>query len=76
MNATKGNTMAATITPDQIVEAAKELGQPEFTRSQVAEKLGVKTTDLKEGFKKARQSGRLEKLRDDDSGTGIFKVTS
>ena len=68
--------MAATITPDQIVEAAKELGQPEFTRGQVADKLGVKTTELKEGFKAAREAGQLEKVRDDDSGTGIFKVTS
>jgi hypothetical protein len=68
--------MAESITADQIVEAATELGQPEFTRGQLAEKLGVKTTDLKAGFKEARQSGRLEKVRDDDSGTGIFKVTS
>lgn len=68
--------MTATITPDQIVEAATELGEPEFTRGQVAEKLGVKTTELKDGFKAARESGRIEKVRDDDSGTGIFTVTS
>ena len=68
--------MSATITPDQIVEAATELDQPEFTRGQLAEKLGVKTTELKVSFKAARESGRLEKVRDDDSGTGIFKVTS
>ncbi len=70
------NTKSATITPDQIVEAASELGRPEFTRGEVAEKLGVKTTELKQGFKAAREDGRLEKVRDDDSGTGIFKVTS
>jgi hypothetical protein len=68
--------MSTTITPDQIVEAAARLGQPEFTRGQVADKLGVKTTELKVGFKAARESGRLEKIRDDDTGTGIFKVTS
>jgi len=67
--------MSNTITPDQIVGAAEELDQPEFTRSQLAEKLGVKTTELKDGFKAARQSERLEKVRDDDEGTGIFKLT-
>ena len=68
--------MSKTITQDQIVGAANELDQPEFTRSDLAEKLGVKTTDLKEGFKEARDAGRLEKLRDDESGTGVFRVTS
>jgi len=68
--------MSEAITSDQIVEAATELGQPEFTRGQVAEKLGVKTTELKTGFKAAREAGQLEKVRDDDSGTGIFKVTA
>lgn len=67
--------MSATITPDQIVGAASELSQPEFTRGQVAEELGVKTTELKQGFKAARRSGQLEKVRDDDSGTGVFRVT-
>ena len=67
--------MAQTITPDQVVEAAKELGQDEFTRGQLAEKLGVKTTELKHGFKEARQADRLEKVRDDDEGTGIFRLT-
>ena len=68
--------MSETITPDQIVGAATKLDQDEFTRGQLAEELGVKTTDLKQGFKAARESGRLEKIRDDDSGTGIFKVTA
>jgi hypothetical protein len=64
-----------TISADQVVGAAEELGQPEFTRGQLAEKLGVKTTDLKRGFKSARESERLEKVRDDDEGTGIFRLT-
>lgn len=67
--------MAKTITSDQIVGAAQELGKPEFTRSDVSEKLGVKTTELKDGFKEARQSERIEKVRDDDEGTGVFRLT-
>ena len=68
--------MAKEITSDQIVEAAEALGRPEFTRSDVAEKLGVKTTELKDGFKEARASGRLEKVRDDEEGTGVFRLTA
>ena len=67
--------MAKKITSDQIVEAAEGLAKPEFTRSDVAEKLGVKTTELKDGFKEARTSDRLEKVRDDEEGTGIFRLS-
>jgi hypothetical protein len=68
--------MSKNITSDQIVSAAKELDEAEFTRAQVAEKLGVKTTELKEGFKEARESNRLEKVRDDAEGKGQFRLTA
>ena len=68
--------MSKTITQDQVVEAAGELGQEPFTRAQVAEKLGVKTTEIKEGFKAARQADRLEKVGDDAEGTGQFRLTN
>lgn len=68
--------MSQTITPDQVVGAAQELGQDEFTRGDLAEKLGVKTTELKQGFKEARKADRLEKVRDDDEGTGVFRLTA
>ena len=68
--------MAKTITSDQVVKAAEELGKPEFTRSEVAEKLDVKTTEIKDGFKEARQAERLEKVRDDEEGTGVFRLTA
>ena len=68
--------MAKTITSDQVVGAAEELGKPEFTRSEVAEKLDVKTTAIKDAFKEARQADRLEKVRDDEEGTGIFRLTA
>jgi hypothetical protein len=67
--------MAKTITSDQVVEAAKGLDKPEFTRADLAEKLGVKTTALKDAFKDARKSERLEKVRDDENGKGVFQLT-
>ncbi len=67
--------MAKTITSDEVVGAAKELDQSEFSRADLAEKLGVKPTELKEGFKEARQAERLEKVRDDEEGKGVFRLT-
>ena len=67
--------MAKTVTPDQVVDAASSLDKDEFSRSDVAEKLGQKTTGIKEGFKAARESGRLEKVRDDEEGKGVFRLS-
>lgn len=67
--------MANTITGDQVVGAAKELSQEEFTRADVAEKLGVEKPELHKGFKAARRSGRVEKVRDDEENTGHFRLT-
>ena len=67
--------MAQEITADQVVSAARELGQDEFTREDLARQLGVDKQDIKPGFREARQSGRLEKTRDDDENTGHFKLT-
>jgi hypothetical protein len=67
--------MAEGITADQIVATASELGQTEFTRADVAKKLGVEKRELVTGFREARKSGRLEKVRDDEKGTGQFRLT-
>jgi hypothetical protein len=68
--------MPKTVTPDQVVEAAKELGKDEFTRQDLAQKLGVEKTELKHPFHKARKAGELDKVRDDESGAGLFRLTS
>lgn len=68
--------MASTISTEQVLEAAQGLAQPEFTRNDVAGKLGVQPKDIKDGFKAARQSGRLEKVREDDDGRGQFRLTA
>jgi DNA-binding transcriptional regulator LsrR (DeoR family) len=67
--------MAENITADQVVEAAQELDQEEFTRGELAEKLGVQKHQIRKGFREARKSGRLEKTRDDAENTGHFRLT-
>jgi hypothetical protein len=67
--------MTSTITGDQVVEAAQGLSQAEFTRDDVAQKLGVEKPDLFKGFKAARKSGRVEKIRDDEQNMGHFRLT-
>jgi hypothetical protein len=67
--------MQLTVTEDQLVEAAQQLDKDEFTRADVAERLGVEKPDLKQAFVRARKAGRLEKVRDDEENTGHFKLT-
>ena len=67
--------MTTPITGAQVVEAAQGLSTAEFTRADVAEKLGVEKPDLFKGFKAARKSGRVEKVRDDDQNMGHFRLT-
>ena len=66
--------MAETITSGQVVAAAQDLAQPEFTRDDIAGKLGVKKPEFKEAFKAAREEGRLEKVRDDAENAGVFRL--
>jgi hypothetical protein len=66
--------MSSDISADQVVAAAADLDKDEFTRADVAEKLGVKKPELREAFVAARKSGRLEKTRDDAENTGHFRL--
>ena len=67
--------MQLTVTEEQLIEAAKELDQDEFTRADIAGKLGVDKPDLKQAFVHARKAGRMEKTRDDEYNTGHFRLT-
>jgi DNA-binding MarR family transcriptional regulator len=67
--------MDQTITEDQVVQSAENLGKPEFTRAELAERLGVDKPELKKAFHQARKAGRLDKVRDDEKGTGHFRLT-
>jgi DNA-binding transcriptional regulator LsrR (DeoR family) len=68
--------MAKTITSDQLVDAAKELDQDEFTRADIAEKLGVEKPELQKAIKAARKSGRVKKVRNDEQNTGHFRLAN
>jgi DNA-binding transcriptional regulator LsrR (DeoR family) len=67
--------MHLTITADQLVDAARQLDQPEFTRADVARQLGVEKAELKQAFVRARKAGQVEKVRDDEENTGHFRLT-
>ncbi len=67
--------MQLTVTEDQLVEAAQGLGQDEFTRGDIAGKLGVEKPELKQAFVRARKAGRVEKVRDDEDNTAHFRLT-
>jgi uncharacterized protein YbcI len=68
--------MPKQITSDQVVAAAEGLGKAEFTRADLAQELGVdKPKKFRPGFRQARQAGRLDKVRDDEEGTGHFRLT-
>jgi hypothetical protein len=62
------------ITADRIVAAAEELG-PEFTRVELAAKLGVSNKDLRDPFKATKQAGRLERVGKDAEDRGVFRLT-
>jgi len=66
--------MQLTVTKEQLVEAAKELGQDEFTRADVAGQLGVDKPELKQAFVHARKAGKVEKVRDDEDNTAHFRL--
>lgn len=68
--------MGNDLTADRVVAAAEDLGQPEFTRAELAAKLDVSPRDLKSAVKDARQSGRLEKVGENDESKGVFRLTN
>jgi Mn-dependent DtxR family transcriptional regulator len=67
--------MPKTVTSDQLVAAAEGLDKEEFTRGDLAQKLGVEKPSFSQAFRKARKAGRLDKVRDDEQGTGHFRLT-
>jgi DNA-binding MarR family transcriptional regulator len=68
--------LASEITPERVVATAGELDHDEFTRNELAAKLGVSIQDLKPAVKAARQAGRIEKVRENAEGKGVFRLTA
>jgi hypothetical protein len=67
--------MADNLTPDQVVAAARDLGQDEFTRGNIMKKLGMSWDDVKPAFREARQAGRFERAGVNESGKRTFRLT-
>jgi DNA-binding transcriptional regulator LsrR (DeoR family) len=66
--------MSAEITAEQVVQAARSLPEGEFTRADLAGKLGVERPEVRTGFKAARQAGQIEKAGDSPDGTRRFRL--
>jgi hypothetical protein len=73
-NTKEGELMENEITAERIVAAAEELGQTEFTRADLAARLGVSNKDLRDAFHAARQSRRVERVGKDAEGRGVFRL--
>lgn len=67
--------MSDAITSDSIVEAAQQLGKDEFSRPDIAGQLGLEKQEIKQAFNEARKLGKIEKTRDDEDNTGLFRLT-
>jgi hypothetical protein len=63
------------ISSSTIVEAAKQLGKDEFSRPDIAGQLGVDKSEIRAAFREARKLGKIEKTRDDENNTGLFRLT-
>lgn len=55
--------MAQDATQEQVLQAARSLGSEEFTRQDVAEKLGLEVAEMRPGWKAAKEAGQLQKVR-------------
>jgi hypothetical protein len=67
--------MADSVTADQVVAAARELGQEKFTRGNLLKQLGMSWDEMKPAFREARKSGRLERVDVDEGGKRRFRLT-
>ena len=65
--------MAEETTQEEVLAAARALGRDEFTREDVAEKLGTEVSTMQPGWKAAKQADRLEKVREAD-GKNYFRL--
>ncbi len=67
--------MAQAPTQEQVVDAARSLGREEFTREDVAEKLGAEVSEMRPSWKAAKDAGDFEKVRNED-GKRLFRLKS
>lgn len=63
----------AETTQEQVLEAARSFGSEDFTREDVADKLGVDVESMQPSWKALKQDDQLEKVREED-GKRFFKL--
>ena len=61
-------------TQDQVLDAARSLDKEEFTREDVAAKLGVEIAEMKPSWKAAKEAGKIEQVRN-EGGTRYLRLT-
>ena len=66
--------MSQAPTEEQVLDAARSLGKEEFTREEVAEKLGAEIAEMRPSWKAAKDAGKIEQVRNDD-GTRYLRLT-
>lgn len=67
--------MAKEATQEQVLEAARSLDGDEFTREDVAEKLGLEIKQMQPSWKAAKEAGQLEKVRAEE-GKNFFRLAA
>lgn len=65
--------MEKSATEIQVLDAARSLGQDEFTREDVAAELGMEIKEMQPSWKAAKQAGTIEKVRSED-GNRLFRL--
>lgn len=63
----------AEATEEQVLKAARSLDRDEFTRDDVAEKLGLEISDMQPAWKAVKESGKFEKVSN-ESGKRLFRL--
>ncbi len=63
----------ASTTQEAVIEAAKSI-DGQFTRDDVAGKLGIERSDMKPSWKAAKDAGQIEKVGQNSDGENLFKV--
>jgi len=63
--------MAQPATQEQVLEAARSLDRDEFTRDDVAEKLGLEISEMQPSWKAAKEAGQLQKV---EGGERLFRL--
>lgn len=66
--------MAKEATEEQVLEAARSLDKDEFSRDDVAAKLGLEISEMQPSWKALKEAGKFEKVPS-EGGDRVFRIT-